>query len=96
MAFLRKKKVGGHQYFYWVEGYVEDGQQKQRTLAYLGKGEEAIARAYTENLPESVIQKIKDSFILPQVHYMIVKFLPDGTTENYYRNDWGDDFMQRH
>jgi hypothetical protein len=95
MAFLRTKKIGDSKYFYWVENFRDDGKPKQRVLAYLGKDREAISRAYKEKLPESVIQKIKDAFILSQVHYVIIKYLPDGTTETYYR-DWSDDFMERH
>ncbi len=97
MAFLRTKKIGDSKYFYWVESYRDDqGKPKQRVLLYLGKDREAITRAYAENLPESVIQKIKDSFVSPGTYYIIIKFNPDGTKENYYRDNWSDDFMQRH
>ena len=46
MAFVRKKRSGGHDYYQLVENYREDGKHKQRVLAYLGKHatvEDAIA-----------------------------------------------------
>ncbi|HLC36400.1 MAG TPA: hypothetical protein VJK05_02225 [archaeon] len=37
MAFVRKKVIKGHSYFYLVENKWVDGSSKQRVLKYLGK-----------------------------------------------------------
>jgi hypothetical protein len=39
MAFVRKKKVYGHEYYQLVESYREDGRMRQRVLAHLGHAE---------------------------------------------------------
>lgn len=36
MAFIRKKKVNGREYYYLVENYRQSGKVRQKTLAYLG------------------------------------------------------------
>jgi hypothetical protein len=39
MAYVRKKRVGGREYYQLVEGYRENGKVRQRVLAHLGKRE---------------------------------------------------------
>jgi hypothetical protein len=36
MAYIRKKRIKGHEYYYLVESYRQDGKVKTRTLKYLG------------------------------------------------------------
>ena len=37
MVYIRKKKIKGHNYYYIVEGKVnEEGKVKQKVLLYLG------------------------------------------------------------
>jgi hypothetical protein len=36
MAYVRRKRLKGHDYFYLVESYRQDGKVKTRTLKYLG------------------------------------------------------------
>lgn len=37
MAYIRKKKIKGHTYYYIVEGKISDeGKVKQKVLLYLG------------------------------------------------------------
>ena len=38
MAFIRKKKIAGHTYFYLVENRYEHGKVRQKVLLFLGKG----------------------------------------------------------
>src|SRR5829696_1425926 len=37
MAFVRKKRVNGHEYYQVVENYRENGKVRQRMLEHLGK-----------------------------------------------------------
>lgn len=39
MAFIVKRKSGGHDYFFEVEGYRENGKVKQRVLRYFGRND---------------------------------------------------------
>ncbi len=39
MAFLRKKEIKGHEYWYIVENRWVDGKPRQKVLKYLGKRE---------------------------------------------------------
>jgi hypothetical protein len=36
MAYVRRKKVGNHEYYQIVRGYRENGKVKQRVVAHLG------------------------------------------------------------
>jgi hypothetical protein len=36
MAYIRKKRIKGHDYYYLVESYRLDGKVKTRLLKYLG------------------------------------------------------------
>lgn len=36
MAYVRRKRLKGHDYYYLVESYRQDGKVKTRTLKYLG------------------------------------------------------------
>ena len=36
MAYVRKKRLKGHDYYYLVESYRRDGKVKTRTIKYLG------------------------------------------------------------
>jgi hypothetical protein len=36
MAYVKRKRVKGHEYFYLVESYREKGKVKTRTVKYLG------------------------------------------------------------
>ena len=37
MAYVKRKRIGGGEYFYLVESYRAQGKVKTRVLAYLGK-----------------------------------------------------------
>jgi len=37
VAFIRKKRVNGREYYQLVENYRDDGKHRQRVLAHLGK-----------------------------------------------------------
>jgi len=36
VAYVRRKRLKGHDYYYLVESYRQDGKVKTRTLKYLG------------------------------------------------------------
>ena len=36
MAYVRRKNLKGHDYYYLVESYRQDGKVKTRTVKYLG------------------------------------------------------------
>lgn len=36
MAYVRKKRLKGHDYYYLVESYRRNGKVKTRTIKYLG------------------------------------------------------------
>ncbi len=36
MAYVRRKRIKGHDYYYLVESYRRNGKVKTRTLKYLG------------------------------------------------------------
>jgi hypothetical protein len=36
MAYVRRKNLKGHDYYYLVESYRQDGKVRARTLKYLG------------------------------------------------------------
>jgi hypothetical protein len=36
VAYVRKKRLKGHDYYYLVESYRRDGKVKTRTIKYLG------------------------------------------------------------
>jgi len=36
VAFVRRKRLKGHDYYYLVESYRQDGKVRTRTLKYLG------------------------------------------------------------
>jgi hypothetical protein len=36
MAYVRRKRLKGHDYYYLVESYRRDGKVRTRTLKYLG------------------------------------------------------------
>jgi hypothetical protein len=36
MAYVRRKRLKGHDYYYLVESYRQDGKVRTRTLRYLG------------------------------------------------------------
>ena len=36
MAYVRRKRLKGHDYYYLVESYRQEGKVKTRTLKYLG------------------------------------------------------------
>ena len=44
MAFIRKKKIKGKNYYYIVESYKENGEVKQRVLGYIGTAENLLKR----------------------------------------------------
>ena len=45
MAYIRKKKIKGHTYYYIVEGRYDDkGIVKQKVIKYLGSIESIIER----------------------------------------------------
>ena len=37
MAYVKKKRIKGHVYYYLVESYRRNGKVKTRTIKYLGK-----------------------------------------------------------
>lgn len=37
MAYVRRKRIQGHDYYYLVESYRLNGKVRSRTLKYLGK-----------------------------------------------------------
>lgn len=37
MAYVKHKRINGHDYYYLVESYRADGKVKTRNLKYLGK-----------------------------------------------------------
>lgn len=43
MAYVRRKRVKGHEYYYLVESYRRDGKVRTRTLKYLGTSPEVPA-----------------------------------------------------
>lgn len=43
MAYVKRKRVKGHDYFYLVESYREKGKVKTRTVKYLGTTPEVPA-----------------------------------------------------
>ncbi len=55
MAFVRKKKVKGHDYYQLVESYRENGRMRQRVLAHLGHVDtlEAAIENTTEELKKT-------------------------------------------
>ena len=45
MAYIRKKKIKGHIYYYIVEGrYDDQGKVKQKVLMYLGTAETLLKK----------------------------------------------------
>lgn len=44
MAYVKRKRLKGHDYYYLVESYRSDGKIKTRTLQYLGKNPEVPAK----------------------------------------------------
>ena len=44
MAFIRKKKVKGKNYYYVVESYKVKGEVKQRVLCYIGTADNLLKR----------------------------------------------------
>ncbi len=56
MVYITKKKVGGHEYYYLVDGKRVDGKVKQKMLAYIGD-KEALKRLY-ENIKGKIEQKV--------------------------------------
>jgi len=44
MAFIRKKKVKGKNYYYIVESYKERGKVKQRVLGYIGTADSLLKK----------------------------------------------------
>lgn len=44
MAYVRRKRLRGHDYYYLVESYRQDGKVKTRTLQYLGSTPEVPAK----------------------------------------------------
>lgn len=52
MAFVRKKRIDGVEYFYLVEGTRVDGKVRQRVIAYLGK-HKTVGAAYLHWVRES-------------------------------------------
>ena len=43
MAYVRRKRLKGHDYYYLVESYRQGGKVKTRTLKYLGTSPEVPA-----------------------------------------------------
>ena len=52
MAYVRKNRVDGVEYYQLVQGYREEGKVKQRVLAYLGRY--PTVDAALEDLPRSI------------------------------------------
>jgi hypothetical protein len=52
VAFVRKKRIDGVEYYYLVEGTRIDGKVRQRVIAYLGK-HETVGEAYLHWVRES-------------------------------------------
>ena len=44
MAYVRRKRLKGHDYYYLVESYRQGGKVKTRTLKYLGTTPEVPAK----------------------------------------------------
>jgi len=44
VAYVRRKRLKGHDYYYLVESYRQDGKVKTRTLQYLGTTPEVPAK----------------------------------------------------
>lgn len=44
MAYVRRKRLKGHDYYYLVESYRQNGRVRTRTLQYLGTTPEVPAR----------------------------------------------------
>ena len=44
MAYVRRKRLKGHDYYYLVESYRRDGKVRTRTLQYLGTTPEVPAK----------------------------------------------------
>ncbi len=43
VAYVRKKRIKGHDYYYLVESYRQNGKVRTRTLKYLGTSPEVPA-----------------------------------------------------
>jgi hypothetical protein len=52
VAFKRKKRIDGVEYYYLVEGTRVNGKVKQRVIAYLGK-HKTVGAAYLQWVRES-------------------------------------------
>jgi hypothetical protein len=52
MAYVRKKKVKGHEYYQLVESHRVDGKPRQRVLMHLSK--EPTVDAALENWPKDI------------------------------------------
>lgn len=44
MAYVRRKRLKGHDYYYLVESYRQEGRVRTRTLQYLGRTPKVPAR----------------------------------------------------
>jgi hypothetical protein len=44
VAYVRRKRLKGHDYYYLVESYRQNGKVKTRTLQYLGTTPEVPAK----------------------------------------------------
>ncbi len=66
MAFIVKKKIHGHDYFYLRKSKRVDGKVKSIDLGYLGKTREEAEKKMKEKLKKEPVQEIKmEEKILP-------------------------------
>ena len=49
MAFIRKKKVKGKNYYYVVERYKVKGKVKQRVLGYIGTADNLLKKLHIKH-----------------------------------------------
>lgn len=62
MAYVRKKRINGSEYYYLVEGYRdEDGKVRQRVIKYLGKHVSIEdAKAAAADVVPNYIEELKE------------------------------------
>ncbi len=61
MAYVRKKRVAGREYYQLVEGYRDNGKVRQRVLAHLGRHETPeAALSYWQGCAEEWRQEARD------------------------------------
>jgi hypothetical protein len=88
MAYVRKKKIKGGEYYYLVEGYRdEDGKVRQRVIKYLGKHgsmEEARLAAGEGVVPKDRLKQLEEINAEYLVHFKAWMRRSQESTDIYY------------